>query len=103
MFPHVRLFNQGNRSGLTSLVFTASGHPITLSADSTQLANQWLSNKQRVVIDAFIAGGLGDLGGTTILSDDYNPISYQRRHVQMQWRREMRDYLGDDQAALLFN
>ena len=103
MFPHVRLFNLGNRSGLTSLVFTASGHPITLSADSAQLANQWLSNKQRVVIDAFIAGELGDLGSTMIQSDDYNPISYQRRRVQMQWCREMRDYFGDDQAALLFN
>jgi spermidine synthase len=103
VFPYVRLFNQDDKSGLTSLVFTASGHPIQLSADSTQLANQQLSDEQRVVIDAFIAGELGDLGGTAILSDDYNPISYQRRQVQMQWRREMRDYLGDDQATLLFN
>jgi spermidine synthase len=98
VFPHVRLFDEGIDGGLTSLVFIAAAHPIELSTIS-----QPLSDKKRVFADRFILNEQSDLGGETILSDDYNPVSYQRRQVQMQWRREIKDFLGSDQSALLFN
>ena len=98
VFPHVRLFHQGKQHGLSSLVFTASSQPINLSTKNPQLSHEQLST-----VKQFINGELGDLGGKVVLSDNFNPISYQRREIQIQWRREMRDYLGDDQALLLFN
>lgn len=98
VFPHVRLFDEGIDDGLTSLVFIAADHPIELSVSS-----QTLSEKKRVFASRFISNELADLGGETILTDDYNPVSYQRRQVQMQWRSEIRDFLGDEQSALLFN
>ena len=84
--------------GLTSLVFIAADHAIELSASS-----RFLSDKKRVFAERFILNELADLGGETILTDDYNPVSYQRRQVQMQWRREIRNFLGSDQSQLLYN
>ena len=98
VFPHVRLFDQGNKHGLTSLVFIASSKPINLS-----LLNPQLSQNQIATANQFLKREIGDLGGTILLSDDFNPLSYQRRQVQIQWRNEMRDYLGNDQQLLLYN
>jgi spermidine synthase len=98
VFAHVRLFDQDVGEGLTSLVFIAADHAIELSAGS-----QLLSDRKRVFAERFILNELTDLGSETILSDDYNPVSYQRRQVQMQWRREIRDFLGSDQSLLLYN
>lgn len=98
VFPHVRLFQEDLDEGLISFVFTASPQPIILSIDDAEL-----SKIQEITAKEFISAEQGNLDGGIILSDDYNPVSYQRRHVQLEWRKEMRDYLGKDQSLLLYN
>jgi len=98
VFPYVSLYRDGLEDKLNSFVFIASSHPINLSMDNAKLTRD-----QIVTATDFIDGKLGSLGGTVIFSDDFNPVSYQRRYVQLKWRKEMRDYLGKEQALLLYN
>ena len=86
------------KEGLSSFVFTASLNTILLSTNDLQLTSD-----QFETVNDFIGSERGDLGGTVIFSDDFNPVSYQRRHVQLQWRKEMRDYLGEEQSLLFYN
>ena len=98
VFPYVRLFQEDLDEGLISFVFTASSQPINLSIETAKL-----SQIQEITAKEFISAEQGDLGGSIILSDNYNPVSYQRRHVQLEWRKEMRDFLGKEQSLLLYN
>ena len=72
--------------------------PINLSIETAKL-----NQIQEITAKEFISAEQGDLGGSIILSDNYNPVSYQRRHVQLEWRKEMRDFLGKEQSLLLYN
>ena len=98
VFPYVRLFQEDLDEGLISFVFTASSQPIIISIEDAKL-----SQTQEITTKEFISAEQGDLGGSIILSDNYNPVSYQRRHIQLEWRKEMRDYLGKEQSLLLYN
>ena len=42
-----------------------------------------------------------DLDSDVLLTDDYNPIGYQRRQVQLMWREIMLDYLRKDSLGWL--
>ena len=98
VFYDVRVFSDGQLEGLSSFVYFASSEDIIIVADNAQLSPNQLGN-----VKSFIDGEKKDLSNAVVLSDDYNPVSYQRRQVQVQWRKEMRDFLGTDQATLLFN
>ncbi|UCB54022.1 MAG: fused MFS/spermidine synthase [Thiotrichales bacterium] len=91
VFPNVRSFalDQGNE--LTSVVLLASMSPIDLNPTGVSLADTQLTDVER-----FLAGELADLHSDVMLSDDYNPISYQRKNIQTLWREAMIDYLGSD-------
>ena len=90
VYDHVRVFSLDHGSTLTSIVFLASMQPIILSTEHTSLTGARLADAKR-----FIAGELPELGSDTLLTDDYNPISQQRKQVQLLWRKAMIDYLGN--------
>jgi len=52
-------------------------------------------------VNRFISGELPDLHSDVLLTDDFNPISYQRRRVQHLWRDAMIEYLGDENLGSL--
>lgn len=95
-FPHVRSFSLEHDSGLTSIVLLASGSPVLLDINSTMLPASQLEDVKR-----FVAGEMTDLHSDILLTDDYNPIGYQRRQVQLMWREVMIDYLGEDRLGWL--
>ncbi len=96
VFPNVRTFSLDDGRELTSIVFVASRSPIQLSTTDTTL-----SHAQRADVNRFIAGELPDLHSDVVLTDDYNPVSFQRRKVQLLWREAMIEYLGDDNMGWL--
>ena len=96
LFPHVRSFTPDNGAELTSIVFVASRAPIHLSATDAALGASQLAD-----IELFILGELPDLQSTVLLTDDFNPISYYRKRVQLLWRKEMIGYLGRENLEWL--
>ena len=95
-FPHVRSFSLDDGNRLTSIVFLASASPIHLSSADTSLAEAQLDDVNR-----FISGEMPDLHSKVLLTDDFNPISYQRKRVQHLWRDAMIEYLGDENLGWL--
>ena len=95
-FPNVRAFSLDHGNQLTSIVLLASASPIHLSTAGTSLADAQLDDVNR-----FISGELPDLHSDVLLTDDFNPISYQRRRVQHLWRDAMIEYLGYENLDLL--
>lgn len=91
VFPQTRVFSMADTDVLTSVVFLASRSPIQLST-----AGVSLDDLQREDVEQFITGELADLHSDILLTDDFNPISYQRKHVQLLWRKAMIEYLGED-------
>jgi predicted membrane-bound spermidine synthase len=96
VFPHVHTFSLDSGHELTSIVFIASRSPIQLSRTDTSLSHSQLAAANR-----FIAGELPDLHSGVLLTDDYNPLSFQRRNIQLLWREAMIDYLGDGNMGWL--
>jgi spermidine synthase len=91
VFPYVRTFNENPNSKLTNIVFLASDSPLELSTDMSTLKPAQIVN-----INQYLSGELHNLQDGIILSDEYNPIGHQREQAQILWRKEMRDFLGDD-------
>jgi len=95
-FPHVRTFSRDAGDELTSIVFLASASPIHLCTDGTSLTDSQLDDVNR-----FISGEMPDLYSDVLLTDDFNPIVYQRKRVQRLWRDAMIEYLGDENLGWL--
>jgi spermidine synthase len=96
VFSHVRTFSLEDGSELTSIVMLASMSGIALDTGSSMLDETLLQDAKR-----FIEGEMPDLGSDVVLTDDFNPISHQRKHIQLLWREAMIDYLGKDNLSLL--
>ncbi|MCF7821711.1 MAG: fused MFS/spermidine synthase [Mariprofundaceae bacterium] len=96
VFPHVRSFTPDHGAELASFVFVASRAPIHLSTKNSSFDTAQLAD-----VKHFIAGELPDLHSNILLTDDFNPISYQRRDVQLLWRKEMTGYLGRENLEWL--
>lgn len=96
VFPHVRTFSLDDGIELTSIVFLASMQPVQF-ADSDTLAN----NSRLADVNRFISGEMPDLENGTLLTDDFNPVGYQRKRVQLLWHEAMIDYLGEDNLEWL--
>jgi predicted membrane-bound spermidine synthase len=96
VFSNVRTFALDDGGELTSIVFAASRSPIQLS-----IADTTLSQSQHADAKRFIAGEVPDLHSDVLLTDDYNPLSFQRRNIQLLWREAMIDYLGDENMGRL--
>lgn len=96
VFPHVRTFSLDDEDELTSIVFVASNSPIQLSTAGSSVTDSQLADVNR-----FIAGELPVLHSEVVLTDDYNPIGFQRRKVQLLWRDAMIEYLGDENMGWL--
>jgi len=67
-----------------------------LPVHHSPLADSQLDDTNRL-----IAGEMPDLDSDVLLTDDYNPIGYQRRQVQLMWREIMLDYLCKDSLGWL--
>jgi predicted membrane-bound spermidine synthase len=91
VFPYVRTFNENPNAELSNIVFLASDSPLELSTDMSTLKPAQIVN-----INQYLSGELHNLQGGIVLSDEYNPIGYQREQAQILWRKEMRDFLGED-------
>jgi len=91
VFTNVRTFSLDDGSELTSIIFLASMSPIDLNVNAALLVESQLED-----VNQFMAGEMPDLHSDVLLTDDFNPISYQRKHVQLLWRDAMIDYLGDE-------
>ncbi len=89
VFPHVRTFSTADGNELASIIFVASRLPLQLST-----TDHLPGKLQRADVKSLLAGELPDLASDVLLTDDYNPIDYQRRQVQLLWRDAMIDYLG---------
>ena len=96
VFPNVRSFSLDDNHELTSIVFLASYSPIQLSFTGINLGNSQLADAY-----LFMAGELPDLKSVVLLTDDYNPLSFQRRNIQLLWREAMIEYLGDENMGWL--
>ena len=96
VFPHVRIFTPDNSSELSSFVLVASQAPVHLSTEGVSFSTAQLAD-----VEQFIAGELPNLQGTLLLTDDFNPISYYRRDVQLLWRKAMISYLGGENLQWL--
>lgn len=97
VFPYVRVFDENTGSELTSIIFLASTTPVHLSTDTAALTPAQIAN-----INQYLAGELDDLHGGIILSDNFNPVGYQRQRAQLLWRKEMHDFLGKDYYDWVF-
>lgn len=98
VFAEVRSFSIADGNELASIVFVASALPIQLTTTGASLADAQLADAKR-----FITGELADLDSDVLLTDDYNPVAYQRRQVQLLWRDAMIDYLGTENLdSLMF-
>lgn len=91
VFPHVRVFNELLDANLSNIVFLASASPIELIPFANDLAEDDADNVMR-----YLAGEIHDLPAGLVLSDDYNPINHLHEAAQVQWRRDMRTFLGKD-------
>ena len=69
----------------------ASRSPIRLAIDRSPPGSPQTRDVAR-----FAAGELTGLHSDVLLTDDYNPVAFQRRQVQLMWRKLMIDYLGED-------
>lgn len=96
VYPHVRSFSPEPRSELDSVVLLASRSPIQLKTDR-EPPGAFESDD----VTRFAAGELTGLRSDLLLTDDYNPVAYQRRRVQLIWRKLMVDYLGEDNLEWL--
>ena len=96
VFPEVRTFSLDDGNALTSIVFLASSSNIRLDTDSAVLDEVLLRDARR-----FISGEMPELDSDILLTDDYNPISHQRKRIQLLWREAMIDYLGEENLSLL--
>lgn len=96
VFTNVHTFSLYAGSELNSIVFFASMSPIHLKTQGTSLVESQLED-----VKQFMANEMPDLHSDVLLTDDYNPISYQRKHVQLLWRDAMIDYLGDENLEWL--
>ena len=96
VFPEVRTFSLDDGNALTSIVFLASPTNIRLDTDSAVLDETLLRDARR-----FISGEMPELDSDILLTDDYNPISHQRKRIQLLWREAMIDYLGKENLSLL--
>ena len=95
-FPYVRSFKLDTGSALTSIVYLASSTPILLPNNYNHLRPLTALYTNR-----FISNELIDYAGHAIYTDDFNPISNQRRQVHLLWRERMREYFNDDEMLLL--
>lgn len=91
VFPHVRSFSPGSEGELASIVMLASRSPIRLATDRSPPGAPQTRDVTR-----FVAGELTGMHSDLLLTDDYNPVAFQRRQVQLMWRKLMIDYLGED-------
>jgi len=96
VFPHVRIFTPDNSPELSSFVLVASQTPVHLSTEGVSFGTAQLAD-----VEQFIAGELPNLQSTLLLTDDFNPISYYRRDVQLLWRKAMISYLGGENLQWL--
>ncbi len=96
VFPHVRSFRPADDRTLTSVVLLASRIPIQLEIKETRIADPQLDD-----VKLFAAGEIRNLRSDILLTDDFNPVGYQRRQVQLLWRELMVDYLGEDNLGWL--
>jgi spermidine synthase len=96
VFPEVRTFSLDDGNVLTSIVMLASMSAIELTTDNTMLDESLITDAKR-----FISGEMPDLDSDILLTDDFNPISHQRKHIQLLWREAMIDYLGTENLSLL--
>ena len=96
VFPHVRGFSMPDDAALTSILLLASRIPIQLDTTGTRGAAPQLED-----VKLFLAGELRNLHSDILLTDDFNPVGYQRRRVQLLWRELMIDYLGEDSLVWL--
>jgi spermidine synthase len=91
VFPHVRSFSPGSEGELASIVMLASRSPIRLEIDRSPPGSPQTRDVTR-----FVTGELTGIHSDLLLTDDYNPVAFQRRQVQLMWRKLMIDYLGED-------
>jgi hypothetical protein len=96
VFPEVRTFSLDDGNALTSIVMLASMSAIKFDTDNTMLNEIQMQDARQ-----FISGEMPDLDSDILLTDDFNPISHQRKHVQLLWREAMIDYLGEENLSLL--
>ena len=97
VYPHVLSFGYQHGGGVLSTnVFLASAETITLSFNPRLFDVSTAKN-----VKQFFANELGNLVTDVIYSDDYNPISHQRRYVQLLWRKEMLMFFKDEQLTWL--
>jgi spermidine synthase len=90
VFPHVRGFTDRSDSGdLLSTVFLASADPIVLDdvAATLPAAARFLTHEVRHPV-----------GGSTLLTDDFNPINVHRLGATRRWREMMIRHIGEDWA-----
>ena len=96
VFPHVRTFSLDGGNELTSIVFLASTLPVNLTGSDVPLDKSQLADANR-----FISGEMPELDSDILLTDDFNPVGYQRKQVQLLWREAMIDYLGKENLEWL--
>lgn len=96
VFPHVRTFSLDDGNTLTSIVMLAAMSAIELDTSSAALNEVQLQDARR-----FISREIPELDSDILLTDDYNPISHQRKRIQLLWREAMIDYLGKENLSLL--
>jgi spermidine synthase len=91
IFKNVRLFAENSNPELTNVIFLASNSAIEISTRHSAL-----TPSQKVNISQYLAGEIKNLGKGTLLTDNYNPVAYQREQAQLKWRKEMRNFLGEE-------
>ena len=96
VFPHVRGFALNYDSGMDSVVLLASRNLIDFSIYADKLSKTQLTS-----VNQFVSGELDNIHSTVVLSDDFNPVSHQRKQVQILWRKTMREYLGEEELGWL--
>lgn len=90
VFPHVKGFTDRDDSGdLVSTVFLASADPIALDDAAATLpsAARFLTHEVRY-----------PEAGSTLLTDDFNPINLHRLGATRRWREMMIRHIGEDWA-----
>jgi len=97
VFGYVRVFDEDPETELTNIVFLASEKPVELEANNAALTMAGRAN-----ISRYLAGEIETFNDGIVLSDEYNPIAYFRESAQLQWRKEMRDFLGEEYYKLVF-
>jgi spermidine synthase len=88
-FPHVKAFTDGSQATeLASTVFVASASPIVLEGTAAvPSVGVFLANEMRF-----------PQAGSTLLTDDYNPINVYRLGATRRWRQAMILHIGEDWA-----